>query len=132
MPVELGDECIKQWYSESNTKIIKYWSLTNSIMLSSFSEYWAFIPYLLRSLRIKKMFEAREKYSKENKIPRIEIQRWSEWRMIILLSSFLGSITVLVTILVLFDFDKTMWFISSFYIGGFLNHDGIMKGLDGP
>ena len=52
--------------------------------------------------------------------------------MIILLSSFLGSLTILVTILVYFKFDKTMWFISSFYIGGFMNQDGTMKGFDGP
>ena len=57
----------------------------NGHMLLSFSENLAIAPYLLRSLRIYKMFVAREKYCTDDKIPRVFIRKWSEYRAIVFL-----------------------------------------------
>ena len=73
------------------------------------------------------MFYAREKYAKENKIPRNEIQRWGEWRMIIFLTSFLSILSLTVSVLTYLGFDEPIWFISSLFIGGVLNPNGTLK-----
>jgi hypothetical protein len=54
-------------------------------MLTGFSEPLALIPYLLRSLRIKKLFECREVYCDTDKMPKDEIWDWREDRVIKLL-----------------------------------------------
>ena len=76
------------------------------------------------------MFSAREKYAREDKIPRIEIKRWAEWRMIIYLSSFLSIMTITVSILSVTGVDHSMWWISSFFIGGVLEPSGKLKSED--
>lgn len=48
------------------------------------------VPYVVRSIRIKKMFEYREIYVLTDKIPRHDIRKWDESRLtknIIILSS---------------------------------------------
>lgn len=118
---------MKKWMNEPKSKFKNVFAQVNAIGLVSFSEYLALIPYLLRSLRIKKMFNAREKYAREDKIPRIEIQRWAEWKMILYLSSFLAIMSITVTVLSVTGIDHSYWFISTFFIGGVLDYDGKLK-----
>jgi hypothetical protein len=51
-------------------------------MILPISEMLAILPYLLRSLRIQKMFEAREIFCNEERIPKRMIWRWTEERLI--------------------------------------------------
>lgn len=46
----------------------------NGSMLISFSELMAIFPYILRSLRIKKMFDFREIYWETDKMPKDKIR----------------------------------------------------------
>ena len=65
---EAGNECMKEWSRNNNAYY--YYAEINGLMLSSFSEYLAFLPYLLRSLRIKLMFKATDTYVKTDKMPK--------------------------------------------------------------
>jgi hypothetical protein len=56
-----------------------------SIICVTYFEYCAIIPYILRSLRIKKMFLAREEYIRTQKIPRDGIKKWNETRVLAIL-----------------------------------------------
>ena len=63
-----------------------------------FSEFLAIVPYLLRALRIKKLFDAREVYCDTDKMPKKEIWNWREgnvikWFMIGLISFSVVTIT---------------------------------------
>ena len=51
-------------------------------MVIGFSEFTAIVPYLLRALRIKKLFDAREIYCDQNKMPRDLIWKWREKNLI--------------------------------------------------
>ena len=51
------------------------------MMILTFSEPMALIPYLLRSLRIKKMFTAREIYVDTGRMPKTMIWNWMERRV---------------------------------------------------
>ena len=56
-------ECMAQWTNEpSNVDFWSWYADLNGRMILPLSEMLAIIPYLLRSLRIQKMFEAREIY----------------------------------------------------------------------
>ena len=50
-------------------------------MFSIFAQYFAAIPYLLRSLRIRFMFEARENFWISQVMPKATIEFWSDWRL---------------------------------------------------
>jgi len=43
-----------------------------------YSEFLAIVPYLLRALRIKKLFDAREVYCDTGKMPKKVIWKWRE------------------------------------------------------
>lgn len=62
----------------------------NRHLLFSISHELAILPYLLRSLRIKRMFQLREQYCSDGKLPRKSIERWSENRVIIFLFIYLA------------------------------------------
>ena len=66
----------------------------NGNLLVTFSVPLALIPYLLRSIRIKKMFESRDEYCETDKIPRKSIIRWSEERVIKILIMMIGAVTI--------------------------------------
>jgi hypothetical protein len=51
-------------------------------MILCFSEVLAIVPYLLRSLRIQKMFKAREIYCDTEAMPKRMIWNWREARVI--------------------------------------------------
>lgn len=51
-------------------------------MIINLSEFLAILPYLLRSLRIQKVFEAREIYYITDEIPKKIIHKWSEERIL--------------------------------------------------
>jgi hypothetical protein len=51
-------------------------------MILCFSEVLAIVPYLLRSLRIQKMFKAREIYCDTETMPKRMIWNWRETRVI--------------------------------------------------
>lgn len=46
------------------------------------SEYLAIGPYILRSMRIQRMFTARDIYYRTDLMPRTLIERWTEKRII--------------------------------------------------
>ena len=54
-------------------------------MLVGISSPLALVPYFLRSLRIRKLFELREVYCDTEKMPKGEIWNWREQRVIKLL-----------------------------------------------
>ena len=72
---ERGDQCMKVWFNENI--LFYYLSEVNGLMLSSFSEFLAFLPYLLRSLRMQLMFKATDEYIKTDKMPKRQIRFWS-------------------------------------------------------
>ena len=51
-------------------------------MVIGFSEFLAIVPYLLRALRIKKLFDAREVYCDSGKMPKKVIWKWRERNVI--------------------------------------------------
>jgi len=81
-------------------------------MLTGFSEPIALLPYLLRSLRIKKLFDMRELYCETEKMPKDEIWDWRERRVIKLL---VGGLLVYCAIGFVFWIlglvDDTLWWL---------------------
>mmetsp|Transcript_13206 Transcript_13206/g.22403 ORF Transcript_13206/g.22403 Transcript_13206/m.22403 type:complete len:214 (+) Transcript_13206:352-993(+) len=78
------NECMKTAVNESGNFSNFDIMLTdlNGLLIIPFSEVLAIFPYLLRSLRMQKMFEAREIYYNEERIPRKMIQQWDEFRLL--------------------------------------------------
>lgn len=74
------DSCMKAWTNENKSTAI--FADLNGLMIINFSEFLALGPYLLRALRIQKMFEAREIYYNYGAIPKSMIQRWDECRIL--------------------------------------------------
>ena len=94
----------------------KAFSNLNSHMLFPISENLAILPYLFRAIRIRKLFECREVYCVENKIPRQKIERHSEKRYLIILGIFMVSMAMVSILLFV-----TKW---EFY--NFASIDGIL------
>ena len=67
---EKGDECIKEWINETHVKFFQWLMYVNSCCLQPISENLAIIPYLMRSIRIRKMFDARDQSCKTGKLPK--------------------------------------------------------------
>ena len=65
------------------------------LFVQTVSEVLAILPYVLRSLRVKKMFQARDSYYDSNKIPRTMIKKWSEKRIIKILIIILTTLCAL-------------------------------------
>lgn len=86
-------------------QVWNYFTDVNGLMISSFSEILAITPYLLRSLRIQKMFEAREHYYMKDEIPKAKIKKWNEARI---LKIFFAIMTVIALI------DLTLGSVSEF------------------
>jgi len=51
-------------------------------MITAFSEPLAFMPFILRAVRISKLFEAREIYCETDKMPKDMIWKWREANII--------------------------------------------------
>ena len=102
------------------------WSLANAICLNSFGSLLAFVPYIVRSVRIKKMFKFREIYVQTGRMPRHDIRKWDESRitknLVILISIF--SLTV---IDFHYQFRYTEYFDHPFDVGGLFAKDGSFK-----
>ena len=81
--------CIK-CFLESNSWFVILMDI-NGGMLISFSELMAILPYFIRSLRIKKMFDFREMYWETDKMPKDLIRQWCEVRVMFF---FLGGLFV--------------------------------------
>lgn len=74
--------CISNW---TNNEVSQIWIGIVELsgrMLLPISEMLAILPYLLRSLRIQKMFKAREIYCEQGQIPKRMIWNWKEPRII--------------------------------------------------
>ena len=81
---------------EVNTYWLWYVDISG-MMIVPISEMLAILPYLLRSLRIQKMFEAREIYCNEERIPKRMIWKWKDERIakiLVLTVIVLGSAVV--------------------------------------
>ena len=92
-------------------------------MLIPVSENLAIIPYFLRSLRISKMFEAREKYCTEDKIPRQDVKKWSELTLILFMVGWIIFCCVAEIIMFMTGNSYTM-FLS---IDGILDDEGYFE-----
>ena len=75
-----GDECMAEWVNSQTWET--WFTDANGYMILCFSEVLAIVPYLLRSLRIQKMFQAREIYAKTDSMPKRMIWNWREARII--------------------------------------------------
>ena len=74
---QIGIECFDKWVNSGI--ILSFWrpfADFNGLMIMGFSEPLALIPYLLRSLRIKQLFDARELYCDTDRIPKEIIWKW--------------------------------------------------------
>ena len=109
-----------------NTTVLRKFGLWMSILLVSFCDYLALVPYLLRSLRIQQMFLAREKYVQEERIPRDQIQKWGEIRMLWILFASIVVYTVL-TVAYIYNFPDHSFLIASFWIGGLFGEGGTFR-----
>ena len=109
-------------------KVAELWC---SILLVTYCEYLALVPYLLRSLRISKMFKARETYVKEERIPREQIQKWNETRMLVILTCIMCVwCAILISSLILgYGTDSTV-FIDRFWIMGLFERNGTFKSAE--
>mmetsp|Transcript_21769 Transcript_21769/g.33620 ORF Transcript_21769/g.33620 Transcript_21769/m.33620 type:complete len:96 (+) Transcript_21769:467-754(+) len=61
---------------------MKYFGDVNGLMILNFSELLAVVPYLFRSLKILKMFQARDIYYREGVMPKKMIANWDERRIL--------------------------------------------------
>ena len=77
-----------------NNKTYMFLTDFNGQILLCFSEMLALIPYLLRSLRIKKVIQARDQYCDEGVMPRKLIRCWGEMRVICILILVMISVNV--------------------------------------
>ena len=78
-----GAQCMEYWSTTVNFwRKLADW---NGYTIFAFSEPLSILPYLLRSLRIKKMFDAREIYCERGQIPKKMIANWNEKRLIAIL-----------------------------------------------
>jgi hypothetical protein len=93
----------------------------NSYLFLPFSFRLCVLPYLLRSIRIYKMFQARDIYNSTGTIPIKMIKRWSELNMFLLLLFYFVFILVINVILTYKD-EINFTFIS---ISCILNDDGL-------
>ena len=78
--IQNSKKCFQTWVSK-NKIFWKRFSDFNGYSIFLFSEPMAIIPYLLRSLRIQKMFKAREIYCQTGTIPKQMIRNWNETRI---------------------------------------------------
>ena len=72
---------MREWTERQAKWWVTYVDLSGRMILP-ISEMLAIVPYLMRSLRIQKMFEAREIYCDEERIPKQMIWRWKEGSII--------------------------------------------------
>ena len=93
---QIGDQCMKKWFQEK--RYLYYVSEVNGLMLTSFSEFLAFLPYLLRSLRMQLMFCARDIYIQNDKMPKRKIELWSEKSLLIIMIGIISLYTAIVYI----------------------------------
>ena len=84
------------WFNENI--VFYYLSEINGLMLSSFSEFLAFLPYLLRSLRMQLMFKATDEYIKTDKMPKRQIRFWSENVLLCIVLVLVSTYTALIFI----------------------------------
>ena len=87
---------MSKWFKEK--RHLYYFSEINGLMLTSFSEFLAFLPYLLRSLRMQLMFRARDIYIKNEKMPKQKIEMWSEKYLLIIMVGVISLYTTIVFI----------------------------------
>lgn len=64
-------------------------------MVQPISENLAIIPYLFRSIRIKMMFKARDKYCLEDKLPRSMIYRFSEFKLMMVFLVYVSLVIII-------------------------------------
>lgn len=89
-------------------------------MVQPISENLAIIPYLLRSIRIKMMFRARDSYCLEDKLPRKMIFRFSELKLMMVCLVYVTTILVIGALV----FFLIKQFPMTQSIFDFVNHDG--------
>lgn len=96
-----GIDCFQSWVGQDwNYNFWRYIADLNGIMIVGFSEPLAIIPYLLRALRVKKLFDAREIYCDTDKMPRKFICMWRENNLI---KKFLLVLFVVSSLLMVFE-----------------------------
>ena len=91
--------------------LFKYIANMNSHMLFPISENLAILPYVIRAIRIRKLFACREIYCNEDKMPKQKIQGLSEKRMLMMLGLFM--MTMLFGSIVLFMTDNRFFTFAS-------------------
>jgi hypothetical protein len=86
---ELGEACMKNEYNSSFSVFSRKIDIVNYSMFVGVTIPLVTLPYLLRSIRIYKMFKAREEFCITEKLPRKTIHRWSERNMLIVLACYI-------------------------------------------
>ena len=71
---------MKRWVDDKEG--FRAFSYFNGIMVIYISEYLAIGPYILRSMRIQRMFTSRDIYYRTEVMPRMQIEKWTEKRII--------------------------------------------------
>ena len=118
--IKIGDNCMLEWYTQSSVQFFAIIVEINSHSILPVSENLAIIPYALRSFRIYKLFQAREKSCITDKIPKADIRKLSEYRMLLLLFMFIGLMIIID--IISFTFKDRIYMFAS--IAGILNSDG--------
>ena len=90
------DNCMKHWVQRKHYSFAENWANVNGDLITNFSEVLALAPYILRAIRIQKMFKAREMYDKDGRIPRKLIKKWNE---ILIIKIFIGIMLVYIVCL---------------------------------
>lgn len=94
----LGNQCMENWVKEQNKDSFLHWFANfNGDMVVNFSELLALVPYLLRSMRLGRIFRARDLYCRTGKLPQRMIEKWAEIRV---MKCFLAGLVLYYLLLV--------------------------------
>ena len=86
------------WVEEQNRDSFLHWFANfNGDMVVNFSELLALVPYLLRSMRLGRIFQARDLYCRTGKLPQRMIEKWAEVRV---MKCFLAGLVLYYLLLV--------------------------------
>lgn len=119
----LGDACMAEWFARAPVQAMRIVELINRTMFFSVSTQLATWPYLLRSWRISKMHELRDRYCCQERLPRRSIQLWSENYVIVGLALII-ALKAGLDAAYMFSLDTSYNFL--FSVGDIIDSRGLM------
>ena len=122
--VAQGNACMQSWYESPSIQAFSWLEWLSRHIYFSITAQLSILPYVLRSLRIRHMFNLRDKFCENQKFPKKSINNWSENRLIFYLLLFCGVKSVTDNIA-----DRYATYRADFLyaIGALINSNGLLK-----